>query len=91
MAKIVRGILLLLPLVSCSTKIDFTFEIHDSSCDCKIYTECPKLNELANEKKWNELKKNYTICGFDRKVPKLCCPSDDEQGTPKSNEINESK
>jgi hypothetical protein len=90
MAKIVRGILLLLPLVSCSTKIDFTFEIHDSSCDCKIITECPKLNELANEKKWNELKKNYTICGFDRKVPKLCCPSNDEQGTPRSNEINES-
>merc|ERR1711971_815160 len=88
MARILRAILLLLPLVSGSTKIDFTFEVYDQNCDCKIITECYQLNELAAAKKWDELKNNYTICGFDRKVPKFCCPPDDQKRTPKHSNIN---
>ena len=88
MAQVVRGILLLLPLVSGNAKIDFTFEVYDQHCDCKLITECPQANELAIAKKWEELKKNYTICGFDRKIPKLCCPTDDEKRTPKHSKIN---
>jgi len=40
------------------------------------------------QKKWHELKNNYTICGFDRKVPKFCCPPDDQKRTPKHSNIN---
>ena len=76
MVRVLAGILLLLHLVSGSAKIDSTFQLYDPNCDCKIITECHQLNELAIVKKWDELKKNYTICGFDRKVPKLCCPSE---------------
>ena len=43
-------------------------------CNCKVIHECEKLNELAVSHKFNDLKTNYTFCGFDRKVPKYCCP-----------------
>ena len=43
-------------------------------CNCKVIHECEKLNELAVAHKFDDLKTNYTSCGFDRKVPKYCCP-----------------
>ena len=38
--------------------------------------------------KFNEIKDNHKSCGFDRKTPKLCCPTDDEKRTPKHSKIN---
>ena len=52
-----------------------------SVCDCKSIHECEKLNELVVSHKFNELKTNYKSCGFDRKVPKYCCPSSQEKNT----------
>merc|ERR1711973_828610 len=56
-------------------KIDFLYPT-ESRCDCKLITECNQINELTMTKKWNELKNGYTHCGFNRKVPKYCCPSE---------------
>ena len=50
-------------------------------CNCKPIYECEKLNELVVSHKFNELKTNYKSCGFDRKVPKYCCPSSQEKIT----------
>ena len=43
-------------------------------CNCKVLHECKVLNELANARKFDELKNKYVSCGFDRKNPKFCCP-----------------
>merc|ERR1712228_10436 len=43
-------------------------------CDCKVLSECNVLNELANARKFEELKNKYNSCGFDRREPKFCCP-----------------
>ena len=53
----------------------------ESVCNCKPIHECEKLNELVVSHKFNELKTNYKSCGFDRKVPKYCCPSSQEKIT----------
>ena len=42
-------------------------------CNYKVILECEKLNELAVSREFNELKTNYKLCGFDRKLPKYCC------------------
>ena len=53
----------------------------ESVCNCKPIHECEQLNELVVSHKFNELKTNYKSCGFDRKVPKYCCPSSQEKIT----------
>ena len=53
----------------------------ESVCNCKPIHDCEKLNELVVSHKFNELKTNYKSCGFDRKVPKYCCPSSQEEIT----------
>ena len=32
------------------------------------------MNELAQAQKFDELKNQHKSCGFDRKIPKFCCP-----------------
>ena len=58
-----------------------TFYAQESVCNCKVIHECEKLNELVISHKFNELKTNYKSCGFDRKVPKYCCPFSQEKIT----------
>ena len=45
-----------------------------SGCNCIVITECKQLNELAQAQKFDELKSKHKSCGFDRKIPKFCCP-----------------
>merc|ERR1712241_1457117 len=45
-----------------------------SGCNCIVITECKQLNELAQAQKFDELKNQHKSCGFDRKIPKFCCP-----------------
>ena len=47
------------------------FEI--GTCLCTKVTDCLPLNELIKQRKFNELK-DFERCGFDKKIPKYCCP-----------------
>ena len=40
---------------------------------CTKLSDCFLLNEIAEQRKFNELK-NYESCGFDNLEPKYCCP-----------------
>merc|ERR1712079_119328 len=42
-------------------------------CLCTKVTDCVPLNDLIKERRFNELK-NFESCGFDKKIPKYCCP-----------------
>ena len=76
MVRVLVAISFLLHLANAHSRIDFSYPTESSSsCDCKLITECHQINELAIARKWNELKNGYTHCGFNRKVPKYCCPS----------------
>merc|ERR1712217_21141 len=55
-------------------KIEFSKS--ESTCNCITITECKEVNELALAKKWKQIKDDYTQCGFNRKIPKYCCPSE---------------
>ena len=43
------------------------------TCLCTKVTDCVPLNELIKQRKFNELK-DFERCGFDKKIPKYCCP-----------------
>ena len=53
-------------------KADFFAEI-GSDCNCMSVKECNQEKKLVKEKKWDELNNNFTLCGFEEKVPKYCC------------------
>ena len=76
MVRVLITITFLLHLVSGRSKIDFPSFPYEPNCDCKVITECNQLNELAIAEKWNALKNDFIHCGFDRKVPKYCCPAE---------------
>ena len=59
--------------ISSQSEIKFKVEAK-SGCNCKVITECNPLNELAQAQKFDELKSKHKSCGFDRKIPKFCCP-----------------
>ena len=42
-------------------------------CLCTKVTDCVPLNDLIKQRRFNELK-NFESCGFDKKIPKYCCP-----------------
>ena len=45
----------------------------DEICLCTKVTDCVPLNDLVKQRKFNELK-DFEFCGFDKKIPKYCCP-----------------
>ena len=46
---------------------------NNNICLCTKLSDCFLLNEIAEQRKFNELK-NYESCGFDNLEPKYCCP-----------------
>ena len=45
----------------------------NENCLCTKVTDCIPLNELIKQRQFNELK-DFERCGFDKKIPKYCCP-----------------
>ena len=45
----------------------------DGVCLCTKVTDCVPTNDLVKQRKFNELK-DFEFCGFDKKIPKYCCP-----------------
>ena len=61
------GVLFMFPLVSSQNEAE-------SSCYCVIVSECKPLRKLVAAKKWDQLNKDFTLCGFEEELPKFCCP-----------------
>jgi len=59
------------------SQIEFNNE--SFGCNCKLLTECDPINELVKAQKFTELRNNHKSCGFDRKIPKYCCPLSPDQ------------
>ena len=47
---------------------------NDSPCDCKSIFECESLKAFLDRREFAVLR-SHKSCGFERKVPKYCCPS----------------
>ena len=45
----------------------------NNSCNCVNVNKCDEVKKLWSDKKFDELNNNFTLCGFDGKVPKYCC------------------
>ena len=45
----------------------------NENCLCTKVRDCIPLNELIKQRQFNELK-DFERCGFDKKIPKYCCP-----------------
>ena len=52
----------------------------ESVCDCKSITDCASLKALLDRREFAVLK-THKSCGFERKVPKYCCPIEVELKT----------
>lgn len=60
---------------------------NDSPCDCKSIFECASLKAFLDRREFSVLR-THKSCGFERKVPKYCCPSV-ESITPKPKTVTE--
>ena len=47
---------------------------NDPTCDCKSIFECADLKALLDRRDFGALK-THQSCGFDKKMPRYCCPA----------------
>ena len=75
MDRLLTGIIFVVILGNVHSEISLEVE-DNASCNCVLLTECNQLHDLAIAENFDELRNNFKICGFERKVPKFCCPSE---------------